>query len=520
MRLLHEAIAIDPSHAPAHASLAACLSLLGYNGMAPARVVYPQAKVSAQRAVDLDPQSCLGYSNLGFVKLVYDWDFEGASACFERALEVGPNNENTLLTHAMYLLWVHGDKPRALAQVRTALAIDPVSPFTNSMAPWIMVMAFEWEEAARLAEHALRMYPDAPQPATALAWAHACRGRLAEATAIFEAAASKSSDPMTQGFLGHVYGLAGRTDDAQRILDRLKQSDPTGHTSAKGIVAVLSGMGDIDGAFEWIDRGIAERDGGLLSLRASPPFIPLASDPRFEAAARRMGLPPRDGHVVTQLRARPEAGERFELEVDASPDAAQTALVRELAEAVVGPCHCRAGRSRPRHLERHVVLPDEAREHPRLCRPEARHVARVPRVRRRRQQRRPRRVGHGRLVAVGAGLADRGDRPPQPVDELARERRQQRVVVRHVQQREDARRVEPGQAPRASDRGGDLVPDHPERGGRTDAGPHRRAICVCSAVRSVLFTSRAVSSRRDPARTARSSAPAEAPSESDGRSAR
>lgn len=293
VRLLHEAIAIDPSYAPAHASLAACLSLLGYNGMAPARVVYPQAKAAAQRAVDLDPQSSHGYTHLGFVKLVYDWDFQGASACFARAIATGPNNEDALLTHAMYLLWVRGDKAGALADVRAALAIDPVSPFTNSMAPWVMVMAFEWEEAARLAEHALQMYPDAPQPATALAWTHVARGRLEEATALFEAAASKSSDPMTQGFLGHVYGLAGRTDEARRILDRLQEADPTGHTCAKSIVAVLAGMGDLDGAFAWIDRGIAERDGSLLSLRASPPFLPLAGDPRFEAAARKMGLPAR-----------------------------------------------------------------------------------------------------------------------------------------------------------------------------------------------------------------------------------
>lgn len=293
VRLLHEAIAIDPTHAPAHASLAACLSLLGYNGMAPARVVYPQAKAAAQRAVDLDPQSSLGHTHLGFVKLVYDWDFQGASACFERAVETGPNNEDALLTHALYLLWVRGDKARAMAEARTALAVDPVSPFTNSMVPWVMVMAFEWDEAASLATRALEMYPDAPQPATALAWALVARGRLDEAVALFEKAAARSSDPMTQGFLGHVYGLSGRPDDARRILERLKSADPTGHTCAKAIVSVLAGMGDFDGAFEWIDLGIAERDGGLLSLRASPPFIPLSKDPRFDAAARKMGLPPR-----------------------------------------------------------------------------------------------------------------------------------------------------------------------------------------------------------------------------------
>jgi len=290
--LLHQAIAIDPMHAPAHASLAACLSLLGYNGMAPARVVYPQAKAAAQRAVDLDPQSSLGHTHLGFVKLVYDWDFEGAEACFRRAIEAGPNNEDALLTHAMYLLWVHGDKVRALPQVGAALAIDPVSPFTTSMAPWVMVMAFEWDEAEKLAEYALKLYPEAPQPATALAWARVGQGRLDEAIGIFERAAALSSDPMTLGFLGHAYGLAGRTDDARRILQELKELDATGHTFAKSIVGVLAGLGDLDGAFDWIDKGIAERDGGLLSLRASPPFIPLAGDPRFEATARKMGLPP------------------------------------------------------------------------------------------------------------------------------------------------------------------------------------------------------------------------------------
>lgn len=290
LKLLHEAIAIDPSHAPAHASLAACLSLLGYNGMAPARVVYPQAKAIAQRAVELEPYSSLGYPHLGFVKLVYDWDFEGADACFRRAIETGPNNEDALLTHAMYLLWVHGDKARALPEVRAALAIDPVSPFTNSMATWVMLMAFEWDEAATLAERALQMYPDALQPTTALAWARVAQGRLDEATSLFERAAAASPDPMTLGFLGHVYGLAGRAADAQRLLDKLTEADPTGHTCCKSIVSVLAGMGDADRAFEWIDRGIAERDGGLLCLRVSPPFIPLSRDPRFEAAARKMGL--------------------------------------------------------------------------------------------------------------------------------------------------------------------------------------------------------------------------------------
>ncbi len=292
LKLLHEAIALDPSHAPAHASLATCLNLLGYNGHAPWRIVYPQARAMASKAVALDPLSSEGHLALGFLGMVYDWDFEEADACFRRAVETGPNNEEVLVVHAMYLLWIRDEKEQALAETRAALEIDPVSPFTMSMAVWLYLMASEYDEVKALGERALQMYPDAHQALTALGWARVHEHRIDEAIAFFERAAG-SPDPMTLGFLGHAYGLAGRHQDARAILDKLTQADPAGHACVKGIIAVLAGMGEVDQAFEWMDRGIAERDGAVLSLRVSPPCVPLMNDPRFEAAARRMGLVPR-----------------------------------------------------------------------------------------------------------------------------------------------------------------------------------------------------------------------------------
>jgi TolB-like protein/Flp pilus assembly protein TadD len=294
LKLLHEAIAIDPSHAPAHASLGACLALLGYNGHAPWRLVYPQAKAMTMKAVELDPFSSAAHTNLGFLRMVYDWDFEAADACFRRALETGPNNGDALLTHAMFLLWIRDDKKRALVETRTALALDPVSPFTNSMVLWLMLMAAEIDQVVELAERTLEMYPDAHQAVTGLGWARVQQGRFSEAIALFERAAAASPDPITVSFLGHVYGLAGRTGDARGILDKLTQADPAGHSCVKSIISVLAGLGEVDRAFEWIDRGIADRDGGVLSARASPPFWPLMSDPRFEEACRRMGLSARE----------------------------------------------------------------------------------------------------------------------------------------------------------------------------------------------------------------------------------
>jgi TolB-like protein/tetratricopeptide (TPR) repeat protein len=293
LTLFHQAIALDPTHAPAHAALASCLSLLGYNGHAPWRVVYPQAKLMAERAAQLDGSSSAAQSSLGFVKLVYDWDFWAADACFRRAIEANPSNEWALLTRALFQLWVEDDLEGALDAVDMALVIDPVSPFTNSMAAWLMLMAFRYDESAAQAERTLQMYQDAHQALTALAWTRVASGEIQDGVAMFERAAAASPDEMTLGFLGHAYALAGRRDEARRLLDRLIGADPAGHACIKSIVGVLAGLGDFDRAFEWIDRGIVERDGGLLSAQVSPPFVPLFTDPRFQAAVERMGLPPR-----------------------------------------------------------------------------------------------------------------------------------------------------------------------------------------------------------------------------------
>ncbi len=45
-----------------------------------------------------------------------------------------------------------------------------------------------------------------------------------------------------------------------------------------------------DEAFEWLERALRERDGGVLELRAGPMFEPLRQDPRYEPLLRRIGL--------------------------------------------------------------------------------------------------------------------------------------------------------------------------------------------------------------------------------------
>jgi hypothetical protein len=66
-----------------------------------------------------------------------------------------------------------------------------------------------------------------------------------------------------------------------------------GQERARGAAgtAGLSGRGEADLAFEWLERAYAQRDGGLLDIKGSRFLRGLAGDPRYEAFLRKLKLP-------------------------------------------------------------------------------------------------------------------------------------------------------------------------------------------------------------------------------------
>jgi hypothetical protein len=56
-------------------------------------------------------------------------------------------------------------------------------------------------------------------------------------------------------------------------------------------MAVIHGrLGEMDLAFEWLDKAIKYRSYPVMFLRVTPDIDPLRSDPRFADALRRVGL--------------------------------------------------------------------------------------------------------------------------------------------------------------------------------------------------------------------------------------
>ena len=100
--------------------------------------------------------------------------------------------------------------------------------------------------------------------------------------------------------LGRAYGLAGRKDEARRILERLHQSRAERYTAAYSLALVNVGLGDRDEALNWLEESYRERDGNnIAQIRIDPLLVSLHGNPRFEALAEKI-VPGREFHTASK----------------------------------------------------------------------------------------------------------------------------------------------------------------------------------------------------------------------------
>jgi tetratricopeptide (TPR) repeat protein len=97
--------------------------------------------------------------------------------------------------------------------------------------------------------------------------------------------------PEVVSLLGYGYGMAGRAGDARATLQELDQLSRQGRpVSAFARATVHIGLGELNSAFEWLNRAYEERLWYLGLLAVDPLFEPLRRDARFTDLLQRMHL--------------------------------------------------------------------------------------------------------------------------------------------------------------------------------------------------------------------------------------
>ncbi len=286
-----QAIASDPGYAPAHAGLARAyaefVTSLGGSKMS-LEAAGARAREAAARALELDPHLAEAHGALALIRFAWDFDWAGAEAEFKLALELSPGSADTY-DHYGWLCWALERHDEALALVRKAKELDPLAHRSDVAAA--LLRAGRYEEAAEAAARIIEFDPEWARGHSLLAWAGILRGRHDQGLAELErATALVPGDTLFLGQLGEAYALAGRTEEARRLLRQLEELSRERYVSPYHLAYVHTGLGDYDRAMDCLEQAYAERAGSIYGIKGSFLFAPLRGYPRFTALLRKMNL--------------------------------------------------------------------------------------------------------------------------------------------------------------------------------------------------------------------------------------
>jgi eukaryotic-like serine/threonine-protein kinase len=284
-----QAIDLDPNYALAYSGIADCYVLLGYHnyGAEPPREALPKARAAAERAVAIDPTLAEGHTSLANA-LSYLWDGRRAEAEFQRAIALNPNYATAHQWYSTTLVTA-GRFDEAIAEVRRAQQIDPLSLIINQNVGWMLYFARRYDEAIDQQKKTLDLDARFYQGFWGLGLTYAQKHMYAEAVdAQLRAQALNSDDPVGRAALAFTYAVSGDRANAQAILDQLIAMSKTRYYPPYQIATIYAGLGDRDRAFEWLEKAFEERSPGLTFLKTEPMLDGLRADKRFDDLVHRV----------------------------------------------------------------------------------------------------------------------------------------------------------------------------------------------------------------------------------------
>jgi TolB-like protein/DNA-binding winged helix-turn-helix (wHTH) protein/Flp pilus assembly protein TadD len=287
----NQAIDEDPRYAQAYSGLSDTYALLGdwqYAVMTPKEAM-PKAKAAAMKAIELDSSLGEAHNSLAFCLDGFDWDLKGGEREFLRALELNPGYATAHHWYAWHLSLM-GRYPEAIAEMKKAQNLDPLSLIIQADLAELLVIAHEYDESIQQSQKAIEMDPNFAMAHNQLGQGYLEKHMNEPAVAQLRAAVQLSADsPTCVANLARAYAASGNKSEATDLLGELKKRSNANYSHGSEIATVYAALGDKDQAMIWLPKAYEERFNPGVLLR--PGFDPLRTDPRFQDIVRRVGLP-------------------------------------------------------------------------------------------------------------------------------------------------------------------------------------------------------------------------------------
>ena len=283
---MEKAIQADPCYVPAYAYSAAIHNLTTMAHSLPPWEKRTKVKALIQKALEIDDKYAFTHVPLGQLK-TFEYDWKGAEKSNKRALELNPGDSGPHHSYSHYLAAV-GRLNEAIAEMKLAVKLDPMSSFHRAILGWLLCHANKFTQAIDQLQETLELDPKNPRSLSILAMAYAGKGMYDKAISIFQGIRDIPFFYVAR--LGYIYGEAGKIEEAQKILDDFLEQSKREYFSPYFIAIVYSGLDDKDKVFEWLDRAYRVQDPNQYIIKVDYAFDGLHSEPRWTEQMKKRGL--------------------------------------------------------------------------------------------------------------------------------------------------------------------------------------------------------------------------------------
>jgi TolB-like protein/tetratricopeptide (TPR) repeat protein len=284
-QFFEQAVEADPELALAWDGLAAAYIRQILNGQLPPDDGMALTWNALDRAVALDATLSVTHYRIGFIRMIFDWDWPGANTAFTKALAIDPNFPDALSGEGLLSILL-GQKKDAIDYAQRGLQADPLRSSSYHNLGFINYQAGNYPAASAGFRNALELSDGSYTRGNYyLSLVLLAQGKLDEALAECQ---KETGEQWRLAGLSVIHHAMGRNSESRAALEEM--SEKFGDKAAYVIASAYAFRDEIEAAFEWLDRAYAQHDPLLAWMKLDPLLKNLEGDPRLDAMLQKMNL--------------------------------------------------------------------------------------------------------------------------------------------------------------------------------------------------------------------------------------